>query len=76
MKQTFPIRGATVKKMRARMVWTQTNLARESGLSAQHISEIERAEVSGVHASTVHKLARALGVEPVDLIEADVVTAA
>ena len=68
-KQTYPIRGETIKKARARQVMTQTVLSERTGLSSQHISMLETHGVSRVHASTAHKLAAALGLELSDLIE-------
>lgn len=55
--------GSTVRKLREQKGITVTELARASGLSPAHISEIERGRTAP-SVRTVEKLARALGVSP------------
>lgn len=57
-----------VKKLREAKGWTQTRLARESGVSQTYISELEAGK-SAPTIPIVYKLARALGVKPSDLLD-------
>lgn len=52
--------GSTVRLMRIHSGWTLYDLSRVTGLSASHLSEIERG-LRRVHSSTHLKLERALG---------------
>jgi DNA-binding XRE family transcriptional regulator len=52
-----------VRALREAANKTQTELARDAGLTQSHISRIENAELSPSH-HTVEKLAAALGVQP------------
>jgi transcriptional regulator with XRE-family HTH domain len=64
-------RGTTGKNLvaiRARRMWTQARLAEEAGVSPTTVSGIESGRISRPHFGTLRKLARALGVEPEDLI--------
>ena len=56
--------GARLKHARLRKVWTQEDLAQESGLPVVTISRIENGHSRNTRQSTVRKLAGALGVEP------------
>ncbi len=57
--------GARVRSVRDRRVWTQGDLARESGVPVVTISRIENDRHEGQpRPSTVRRLAAALGVEP------------
>jgi len=42
--------------------WTQSELARQSGVGRAHITRIEGGHLPGVTADTVRKLAQALGI--------------
>lgn len=55
--------GATVRALREKKGMTVTDLARSTGLSPAHISEIERGRTAA-SVATLEKLARALGVSP------------
>src|ERR687883_2163301 len=52
---------------RSRM-WTQARLADEAGVSPTTVSGIESGRISRPHFGTLRKLARALGVEPEELV--------
>lgn len=49
-------------------MWTQARLAEEAGVSPTTISGIESGRISRPHFGTLRKLARALGVEPGELV--------
>lgn len=51
-------------------MWTQGRLAEEAGVSSTTVSRIESGRVSRPHFGTVKKFARALGVEPRELLSA------
>ena len=51
-------------------MWTQGRLAGEAGVSPTTVSGIESGRISRPHFGTVKKLARALGVEPRELLSA------
>jgi transcriptional regulator with XRE-family HTH domain len=59
--------GDKVKELRKERVLTQHMLADESGVSQVAIARIERNQVEP-HVSTIRKLAKALGVDPTELI--------
>jgi transcriptional regulator with XRE-family HTH domain len=64
-------RGTTGKNLvaiRERRMWTQARLAEEAGVSPTTVSGIESGRITRPHFGTLRKLARALGVEPEDLI--------
>jgi len=64
--------GARVRSARNRRVWTQEDLARESGVPVVTISRIENDRHEGQpRPSTVRQLAAALGVEPAWLLFGD-----
>jgi transcriptional regulator with XRE-family HTH domain len=54
--------------IRARRMWTQARLADEAGVSPTTVSGIESGRISRPHFGTLRKLARALGVEPEELL--------
>ncbi len=49
-------------------MWTQVQLAGEAGVSPTTVSGIESGRIGRPHFGTLRKLARALGVEPEDLV--------
>lgn len=51
-------------------MWTQGRLAEEAGVSPTTVSGIENGRISRPHFGTMRKLARALGVEPEELLSA------
>jgi XRE family transcriptional regulator, regulator of sulfur utilization len=60
--------GRKLRALRERSLLTQAELAEVAGLSRDQVSRIERNEVDP-RFSTIRKLARALGVDPQELIE-------
>jgi transcriptional regulator with XRE-family HTH domain len=64
-------RGTTGKNLvtiRLSRMWTQARLAEEAGVSPTTVSGIESGRISRPHFGTLRKLARALGVEPEELV--------
>jgi transcriptional regulator with XRE-family HTH domain len=59
-----------VVEFREVRMWTQGRLAEEAGISPTTVSGIESGRISRPHFGTVTKLARALGVEPRELLSA------
>lgn len=59
-----------VVEFREERMWTQGRLAEEAGVSPTTVSGIESGRISRPHFGTVKKLARALGVEPRELLSA------
>lgn len=58
-----------LKRLRIRAAISQRELAKVSGVAASTIARIERGEEA--HLKTVRNLAKALGVQPADLMELD-----
>ena len=54
--------------LREDRMWTQRRLADEAGISPTTVSGIESGRISRPHFGTIGKLARALGVEPRELL--------
>jgi transcriptional regulator with XRE-family HTH domain len=64
-------RGTAGRKLvviRERRMWTQVRLAKEAGVSPTTVSGIESGRISRPRFGTLRKLARALGVEPEELL--------
>ena len=59
--------GRLIGLRRSRM-WTQVRLAEEAGVSPTTVSGIESGRISRPHFGTLGKLARALGVDPRELL--------
>jgi serine-type D-Ala-D-Ala carboxypeptidase/endopeptidase len=59
--------GKNLRAKRVEKFMSQAELADASGLSEAHVGRIERNEVEP-HLSTIRKLARALGIEPSELV--------
>ena len=59
-----------VVEIREERMWTQGRLAGEAGVSPTTVSGIESGRISRPHFGTVKKLARALGVDPRELLSA------
>ncbi len=57
--------------LRRSRMWTQGRLAQEAGISPTTVSGIESGRISRPHLGTVGKLARALDVEPEELLSPD-----
>lgn len=62
-KLTHPLDGVKLKRIRGQKLKTQSEVARQSGVSEASL-RIYEAGGASVHASTLIRLARALGVEP------------
>ena len=60
--------GRNLLVIRERRMWTQARLADEAGVSPTTVSGIESGRISRPHFGTLRKLARALGVEPEELV--------
>jgi transcriptional regulator with XRE-family HTH domain len=60
--------GRTIREQRVRRFMTQEELARAAGISLRQLVRIEKNEVEP-HFSTIRKLAKALGVEPSELVD-------
>jgi len=60
--------GKNLVAIRERRMWTQVRLAEEAGVSPTTVSGIESGRISRPHFGTLRKLARALGVEPEELV--------
>ncbi len=63
--------GQVLRALRLAKFMTQQELAQQSGVSAWTISHLETG-VGSCQVSTVRKLAKALGVQPVTLVEQEV----
>ncbi len=59
--------GERLRELRERKLMTQAELGKAAGVSRDQVSRIERDEVDP-RFSTIRKLAKALGVEPEELI--------
>jgi transcriptional regulator with XRE-family HTH domain len=60
--------GSNLKRLRERRLLTQAQLGEAAGVNRDQVSRIERDEVEP-RFSTIRKLARALDVEPTELID-------
>ena len=60
--------GKKLVEMREKRMWTQVRLAGEAGVSPTTVSGIEGGRIGRPHFGTLRKLARALGVEPEELV--------
>jgi transcriptional regulator with XRE-family HTH domain len=60
--------GRNLVEIRERRMWTQARLADEARVSPTTVSGIESGRIGRPHFGTLRKLARALGVEPGDLV--------
>ena len=56
--------------IREERMWTQGRLAEKAGISPTTVSGIESGRISRPHFGTIKKLARALGVDPRELLSA------
>ena len=61
------IDGEKLRKLRESRLWLIGDLAEKSGVHRNLISTYENGK-SGAHPDTIRKLAKALGVEPTELI--------
>lgn len=62
--------GANLKRARERRVLTQRQLAKQAGVWHPTVSRIEN-DLVEPHFSTIQKLAKALGVDPTELVEGE-----
>src|SRR5215216_4966919 len=63
--------GKNLAALREWRMWTQVRLAEEAGISPTTVSGIENGRISRPRFGTLRKLARALGVEPEELISGE-----
>ena len=59
--------GQKLQKLRSRRLWLIGDLARESGVHRNTISKLENGR-GGAHPDTIRKLAKALGIDPTELL--------
>ncbi len=64
------INGDKLRALRIRKLWMIGDLAEQSGIHRNRISNYEHGK-SGAHPDTIRKLAAALGVEPTELLRED-----
>jgi transcriptional regulator with XRE-family HTH domain len=62
--------GQKLRKLRKQRVWLVADLARESGVHRNIISKLEN-DKGGAYPETIRKLARALGVDPHELVRTE-----
>ena len=67
MSDILAVLGGNVKHYRARLGWTQEDLASQAGINRSYLAGIESGR-RNTSARTIEKLARALGVSPADLL--------
>ena len=60
--------GKSVRKLRIERFMSQAELSKAAGVSPAHLGRIERNE-HDPHLSTIRKIAKALGVDPSELID-------
>lgn len=60
--------GERIREVRKAKGISQVDLAQKAGTSQVHLSRIETGENDDPHVSMIRKIAKALGVEPGDLI--------
>ena len=58
----------SLKRIRDKRLLSQRELAQEAGLSPTTILKLEAGRVEDSHPRTVRKLAKALGVDPAELV--------
>jgi transcriptional regulator with XRE-family HTH domain len=63
------ISGEKLRKVRDRRLLSQRELAKNAGLSPTTILKLEADRIADPHPRTVRKLARALEVDPAELVE-------
>ena len=63
--------GRKLAIIRERRMWTQVRLAEEAGVSPTTVSGIESGRISRPRFGTLRKLARALGVDPEELLSGE-----
>ena len=65
---SMKVDGQKLRRLRNRRVWLIGDLAKKSGVHRNVISKLENSK-GGAHPETIRKLARALDVDPVELIK-------
>ena len=60
--------GQKIQRLRTRRLWLIGDLAEKSGVHRNTISKLENGR-GGAYPETIRKLADALGVEPIELLE-------
>jgi transcriptional regulator with XRE-family HTH domain len=61
--------GRTIRAERRKQLMTQAELAAQAHISQKQLSKIENDEVDEPRFSTIRKLAKALGIDPSELVE-------
>jgi len=64
---SMEVDGQKLRRLRSQRVWLIGDLSRESGVHRNVISKLENGK-GGAYPETIRKLARALGVEPSELV--------
>jgi transcriptional regulator with XRE-family HTH domain len=67
----FGMDGAEVRARRLAFGWSQSRLARESGITHTTVQRVEAGMAANVTVDTLCRLARALNVAPTVLLRAD-----
>jgi len=65
---SMKVDGQKLRRLRNRRVWLIGDLAKKSGVHRNVISKLENSK-GGAYPETIRKLARALDVDPVELIK-------
>jgi transcriptional regulator with XRE-family HTH domain len=65
--QMMKVDGEKLRRLRTRKLWMIADLAETSGVHRNRISDYENGK-SGAHPDTIRKLAKALDVDPVELL--------
>jgi transcriptional regulator with XRE-family HTH domain len=60
--------GKSVRRLRIERFMSQAELSKAAGVSPAHLGRIERNE-HDPHLSTIRKIAKALGVDPSELVD-------
>jgi transcriptional regulator with XRE-family HTH domain len=64
----WPIDGERLRRIRKERLLTQVELSRMTGVAQDSISSLETGKREA-HPGTIRKLAKALGVEPIELLK-------
>jgi transcriptional regulator with XRE-family HTH domain len=67
--EAVKIDGAKLKNLRERRFLSREELAEKVGSHRDHIGRLERGEVANPRMTTIRNLAKALGVDPAELVE-------
>jgi transcriptional regulator with XRE-family HTH domain len=70
MDRFIGVDGERLRRLRRERAWSQQDLERISGVAQATLSDLEQGK-RGARASTVRRLAEALGVEPKELMKGE-----